>query len=117
MIYLAVPYSFNPKVSYDKVNNYAGALIKEGHFVYSPISMCHPIARCVDLPTGFEYWEAFDYKMIDVCDCMVVLCLKGWQQSKGVIKEIRYAQSKGIPIYYRYENQIPSQIEVVDHAV
>lgn len=114
MIYLAVPYSGMEEASFDAVNHYAGILMGEGHFVFSPISMCHPIARRLKLPTHFEYWKEFDHRWIEICDCIVVLCLNGWGESRGVIAELNYALHLKKEIHYRYPNQIPSGIEVID---
>ena len=114
MIYLAVPYSGTENSSFKAVNAYAGMLMGEGHFVISPISMCHLIARQIGLPTEFDYWRKFDFKLIDVCDCIVVLCLERWVESRGVMAEVNYAFSVEKPIHYRLPHQTPSNIEVID---
>ena len=114
MIYLAVPYTGMEDESFDHVTEYAGALMKEGHYVFSPISMCHPIAKSVGLPLGFAYWEQFDFHLIRLGDCMCVLRLPGWEQSRGIRAEIRYATSIGRDIHLRNVVDIPSGIEVID---
>jgi len=42
-----------------------------------------------------HWWYKYDFKMIDVCDAILVISL-----SEGVEGEIRYAKSKGIPVYH-----------------
>ena len=44
-IYLATAYTGYEKKSFDIANKVAAQFIKEGHFVFSPISMSHPIAE------------------------------------------------------------------------
>jgi hypothetical protein len=49
---------------------------------FSPISHTHPIALEGDLPLGWEYWKAYDEKMLSICDEMVVLMLPGWESQR-----------------------------------
>lgn len=114
MIYLAVPYTGMEQKSFEAVTRYAGVLMKEGHYVFSPITMCHPIAQVAKLPTGFSYWEQFDFHLINLCNCMVVLRLDGWEDSKGIRAECIYAASIGRVVYMRDETDIPSEIDVID---
>lgn len=114
MIYLAVPYTGMEAQSFAAVNRYAGMLMQEGHHVFSPISMCHPMRLVCDLPGTFDYWQSFDTTVIGWCNALVVLMLRGWTKSTGVREEVKIAQAKGIPIYYRYPYSGPSKIEVIN---
>lgn len=114
MIYLAVPYTGMEDESFEAVTTYAGQLMLEGHYVFSPISMCHPIAKRAGLPLDFAYWEQFDFHLINLCDCMCVLCLPGWEKSRGIKAETEYAHSIGCKVYLRNVHDLPSRIPQID---
>jgi hypothetical protein len=98
-LYLACPYSHpDPEVEaarFEAANVAAGALMKRGDLVFSPISHSHPIHLAHGLPGDFGFWKAFDVWMIGACEAVVVLLLDGWQQSKGIAAEIALAREQG----------------------
>lgn len=104
MIYLAVPYTHpDPSVRearFHAVNMAAAKLEQAGNHVFSPISHTHPIALCGDLPTGWDYWESYDERMISICTKLTVLKLDGWDKSIGVTAEIKIAQRFGLEVDY-----------------
>ena len=109
LIYLACPYMHSdPAVIEDRVrhvNKLAGALINEGFYIFSPISHSHPIAKEVDLPGDWKFWEGYDRAIIAFCKGLYVFKLPGWEKSIGVAAEIKIAKEMGIPIeYIEYED-------------
>lgn len=100
LIYLAGPYTRNEEGSFDALNRYAARLIEAGFMVFSPISHTHPIAMVGSLPTDFEYWKEYNFRMIKNCDVLVVLMLRGWKLSTGVTAEIKIAEKIGVPVKY-----------------
>jgi hypothetical protein len=104
MIYLAIPYSHSdPEVReqrFQMANIGAARLMGQGHHVFSPISHTHPIALAGDLPLGWDFWAEYDRQILSICNTVVVLCLDGWQESKGVQAEIALAGSMDIPVLY-----------------
>lgn len=104
MIYLASPYTHDdPAVMaqrFDAVCHAAGALMKSGKHVYSPIVHSHPIATRCGLPIEWEYWRDFDTRMIAACDELWVLNLHGVTRSRGVAAEIQIARDLGKPVSY-----------------
>jgi hypothetical protein len=52
------------------------------------------------MPTDWEFWMDFCIALLSKCDRMVVAKIPGWEESKGVQAEIRYAQDHGIPVEY-----------------
>ena len=104
LIYLAVPYSHPSPATrqwrFEQVNIAAAVLMRNGKFVFSPISHTHPIARAGQLPTGFKYWREYDREMLSACGKLIVLCLPGWDESVGVQAEIKMALEMGIPVEY-----------------
>ena len=103
-VYLAAPYSnenMTVKIKrFEAVNKKAGELMAQGYVVFSPISMAHPIALAHDLPGHWDFWKKQDIPFIEWCDEMHVLCLCGWQMSRGVRFEIEHAQRLGMLIVY-----------------
>lgn len=104
MIYLAAPYShpdpLKRELRYQLVTDYAAALMRHGHEVFSPITHSHPIACRGGLPVEWYFWRSMNRAILAVCDRVVVLKLDGWQQSKGVHAEIKIAQEYGLPVEY-----------------
>lgn len=104
MIYLASPYSDpDTDVMEDRFNAVcinAGRLMIEGNNVYSPIVHNHPIATRVNMPRGWEFWEEHDLHALERCSELWVLMLDGWDKSKGVAREIKYAIENNKPIIY-----------------
>lgn len=104
MIYLAQPYShedgFIRWQRFTAGQRVAAEYLKRGEHVYSPIAMCHPIAELFDMPTEFDFWDAFDKDMIGRVDVVHVLKLDGWEESRGVAAEIAYAESIGKPVVF-----------------
>lgn len=112
MIYLAGPHTGCEEYSYIMLTKYAAFLVEEGHFVFSPITHSHPMAKVAKLPTDFTYWREYDEKMISMCDTLVVLTLPGWNLSVGVNAEIKIAERLGIPVVFRKIHDLPSGLEL-----
>lgn len=96
-IYLAAPYTHpNPTVRLFRikaVNCMAAKFLKEGHEVFSPLSMGHEICRTCELPTDFSFWRSTCLSMIEHWATHVyVLDLEGWEESVGVREEMALAQ-------------------------
>lgn len=104
IFYLACPYSHDdPAVCerrFKAVNRVAAQLIKQGLFIYSPVSHGYILAKTGDLPTGWSFWESFDRAMLSKCKCLLVLMLDGWKESVGVQAEIKIAGELELHIEY-----------------
>ena len=107
LIYLAVPYSHpDPQVKqrrFDAVNKVAAKLMKDGNYIFSPISHTHPIALAGELPGDWQYWEGYDRTILEMCKKIIVLKLDGWEKSSGVNAEIKLAKELGLEIEYYEE--------------
>lgn len=103
-IYLGSPYSHHDPAMrhqrYRQVGRAAAHLIREGLIVYSPIVHCHLIAREFGLPKEFEFWERFDYAMLEPAGLLMVLKLPGWEESRGLTAEMAFARKKEIPLKF-----------------
>ncbi|OYZ12936.1 MAG: hypothetical protein B7Y35_15725 [Sphingomonadales bacterium 28-64-96] len=100
--YLACPYG-HPDLGvrlerFEAANLAAANLIQEGRIVFSPISMTHPIDLVMAAEgenMGTDYWVKFDEAFMELCSEMIVLAIPGWQESKGVTREIEFFRQHG----------------------
>lgn len=113
-LYLAIPYSFNPEISYEIANKVAADLMQRGHIVFSPISHGHGIADYLpdDLRTNSAWWMQHDLPFIEWADAVIVVVIGGTGQylietSKGVQMEIAHAQKYGKEIIYQQHSIEP----------
>lgn len=105
MIYLSQPYSHSDAAivngRYICACNMSARLLKQGKMVYSPIAHGHSIAVDGDgADITWEQWMDHSLQMLALCDVMYVLTLNGWEQSRGVSREIQEAQKLQIPVLY-----------------
>ena len=105
-VYLSIPYSWNPEVSFRVANEIAAELMAKGDIVFSPISHSHPIADHLDakLRTDSEWWMTQDLYWIQYCDELIVVDLVEYdgtrliQESRGVQREYQAAGDLGLDI-------------------
>lgn len=107
MIYLACPYSHPDiavrKARFEAANRATASLMEEGHIVFSPISMSHPVESHMDEIHDTDWWMRIDLAFMAHCDECVVLAVSGWRESKGVTFEIEWFKARGRPITIRGE--------------
>lgn len=113
-IYLGIPYTFNPKLSFKIANKVAGELMMKGYVVFSPISHSHPISKYIgDYQLDHDFWMKQDLPFLADCDGMIVVVpmehggYNTIKNSKGLQKEIQKSQSMQQPIWYieYYQNK------------
>lgn len=78
----------------------ASQLVKDGHYVYSPIVHWHPVAKLHDLPREWEFWKRLDTEAIKMMNEVCVLKLEGWSISVGIGREILIARELNKPYYF-----------------
>ena len=111
-IYLCIPYSFNPELSFKIANEVAAKLMSEGYLVFSPISHTHKIADHLPeiVRTDSEFWMQHDLPFVEWCDeiCVVVIGEFGMDlihESKGCTIEIAHAKKhKKTKRYINYDD-------------
>ncbi len=105
LIYLASPYTAATpearELNYQRAVEATAYLTRMFDYdivLYSPIVHSHPLDIILRYPHSkwMEICEVF-YKR---CDGMLVLCSPGWIHSKGVQKEIEWAQRDNKPMNY-----------------
>lgn len=104
LTYLASPYNHPDPVVMEERRaaacRKAGELIEAGVPVISPIAHNVAVIREVGCDTGWDRWQVQDMAILQACSRIAVLCLPGWEQSKGVAAEIAEATKIGLPIEY-----------------
>ena len=103
-IYLAIAYTGYEELSFDLANKVAAELIREGNFVFSPISMSHPIAIYGKMKGSWDVWKRIDMEFIKWCDEVIVINFdnNAVEKSVGVQAEIDFARELGKPVKYYY---------------
>jgi hypothetical protein len=104
LIYLASPYT-NPDKSvmvsnYEMVSNIAAELVSQGNVVFAPITYGHTLCDFKEMTDDQAFWMSFCLTYLERSDELWVYMLPGWDVSKGVAEEIRFANELGIPITY-----------------
>lgn len=116
MIYLASPYSHkNPAMKearFHEVCKVAARFMEGGTTVFCPIAHSHPIEKhgMADIKDG-DWWLKQDYDVLQHCSAVYVVTMPGWEKSYGIGKEIEFAKSKGIPVFY-HPHPYPREEEV-----
>ena len=107
-IYLATAYTGHEEKAFAMANRIAAELIKEGNYVFSPISMSHPIAETGLLKGSWDEWKELDMEFIRWCDEVAVINFGDEEigpdheisKSVGVQDELAYARDLGKKISY-----------------
>lgn len=103
-IYLAIPYSRYEEKSFQLANEIAAELINQGHIVFSPISMAHPISTIGNIQGDWKTWKKIDFEFIRWCDEIIVINFdkEAVENSVGVQDEIKYGREIGKSIMNYY---------------
>lgn len=104
--YLASPYSHEYKAVRDArevtVTRVAAFLTEKlGHAFILPITQSAAMARInPEMSTNFDAWREIDLELIRRSDELWVVTMNGWDRSKGVKEEMRFAYEINKPIYF-----------------
>ncbi len=100
--YLATPYSGYPdgiEAAFQEASAAAASLIERGIRVYCPIAHTHPIAIYGNLdPKDHSIWLPADGPFMDAAAGLIVVQMKGWEESKGITEEIIRFREAGKPV-------------------
>lgn len=104
MYYLASPFSHNNVFvrfkRFWQITRIGAKLVKLGYHIIPPITSSYLLGILGDIKGDFETWKSIDLHYIDVSDAVIVITMDGWNRSKGVVAEIKHAQTTNKPIYY-----------------
>jgi len=62
--------------------------------------MTHDMSIEHEMPTDWEFWERHCLAMLAACSKLIVLKLDGWEESRGVMAEMLFAETTGIEIEF-----------------
>lgn len=104
LVYLATPYTMyrdGLDCAFKDAAALAARLLTEGVKVYSPITHCHPMAVYGGLNArDHAVWLPYQESMMRACDVLLVAQLRGWQESFGILHEIKFFAEQGKPVFY-----------------
>jgi hypothetical protein len=112
MIYIASPFSHHDKIvernRYVDAKDYVMHLIRsdETRGAFSPIVYCYNIHLEDSIPGHFDEWKQFNIQMMNAAWDFHVLCLAGWEKSKGVQAEIQWWKTKRVGVSVKYISPI-----------
>lgn len=105
MIYLASPYSHEQaSVRHRRfldARDFTYAHLSRGVPLFSPIVYGHQFSADYQMGTAHEDWLSLNVSMLNAAEMMWVLCLEGWEQSRGVAHEIDHMIAQGKTVYYK----------------
>jgi hypothetical protein len=115
MIFISSPYThWSDNIvndNYLKVAKLASKLCSEGQVAISPIVYGHNLLKIRTFPSNWEFWKNFCLTLLSKCDEMIVYKMEGWDKSRGVAEEIKFAELNNITItYVEYNDKDEFQI-------
>ena len=85
---------------FEAANKYAAGLMSEGHIVFSPLSHSVPISKYLGNPNDSDFYVRQDLYWLMHCNEAHVLMLDGWEQSKGIKRELDEAIQRDIAVKF-----------------
>lgn len=113
LIYLAIPYTWNPDISFEIVNKMSAILMENcDYIVFSPISHSHPISDYLvdNNNLSADFWLKQDLRVLEKCDELHIVRINGSfgqkliDDSYGCKREILRAKELNLPIKYQDYN-------------
>lgn len=101
-IYLASPYttrdSFILHQRYRAALRATGALMARGELVFCPVAYGHSVEDKLKQEFPYDYWMKMSLNMLIGASKLYILTIPGWDESKGIEVEIRFAHQLGKPV-------------------
>lgn len=105
LVYISSPYSLGNKIeNIHRQIKVAHLLMDEGLVPLAPLPGSHVMNGMKWRP--YEDWMAVDLEHVARCDA--VLRLKG--ESSGADREVAYAESLGIPVFFTETDEVPAEL-------
>jgi len=100
--YLASPYAKwgDFEQAFQHAAAIAGRCLKQGVFVFSPISHCHPISEYgMGECSNHDVWMPLDKQFVDASFGIIVAGFPGWDESRGIGMEVQWAKEQGKSVW------------------
>lgn len=105
LVYISSPYSIGDKIkNIHRQIKVAHLLMDEGLVPLAPLPGSHVMNGMKW--RDYEDWMAVDLEHVARCDA--VLRLKG--ESSGADREVAYAESLGIPVFFTEKDEVPAEL-------
>lgn len=101
--YLATVYRKYPDgldAAAEEASRIAALLIDDGVPVFAPIPHGHAIARYSKIPPDSQIWADLQTPFIAKAYGLIVVRMRGWQESSGIAGEIKAFREAGKPIFH-----------------
>lgn len=106
-IYLAAPYTDTDLATRQSrvacATRVAVALMLKGYKIFSPLTHTYPMEELLP-DKSHTFWMHQDIPLLHNASALWVLCLPGWEHSRGVAEEVQYALRMGKPVTYLDKN-------------
>lgn len=103
MIYVASPYWHQDQSIINErmeiVYSIVAKLMRDGNSAVTPMLM-HEVVLRHNLPNDFAFWGDYSFNLLKRCDELHVVTIDGWDRSRGVAEEIRFARELNIPVVF-----------------
>lgn len=86
-----------------------GRLVDLGIKPCSPLQMHMIRAHRPDMPGDWNFWGSYSKVMLKQCHVLIVLKIKGWEESTGVLGEMDFVLENNIPIIFVDLEELLSQ--------
>lgn len=111
MLYLATPY-YHPSPEVRNARYQAAKCFLEFYMrqkipAYSPIVHCHHSASALSDWTNEDFVE-YDLAFLKLCSAMVICPIPGYEVSKGILREMKFAKENNIEIQIIFASGILS---------
>lgn len=104
IIYLATPYTHKDESvveeRYKMTANKCAELISSGLVVISPIFYGHNLLKYKEMPGDWQFWQNFCESFLRKSDELWIYMIDGWDESTGILAEIKIAKEMNIPVLY-----------------
>jgi hypothetical protein len=76
-------------------------------FVFSPVAHFHDMHGFSKNGDDYEFWMKYCFKFVSLSKGVIVCTMPGWEQSKGIAREVKLALELGLPAIYTDFMELP----------
>lgn len=115
--YLGSPYSHPDKIirelRYHAALHHTVMMLRQKIWVHAPIVHCHAMSVSGELPSDFAFWSNYNKTMLGRAGTLYVLQLPLWEESEGLLGEVRYAKERDIHTFWVHPTKENPYAEVL----
>lgn len=104
LVYVASPYTHIDPAEverrYREISRVCAKLVASGVMAISPVTYGHTLLEHYTMPGDWDFWMNFCISLLSKCDKLMVVKMPGWETSRGVTAEIKFAQENGIEVEF-----------------